>query len=177
MVLIAGIILSASTAGVFGQVQGSRGSACGCRYVGQRHHYRRGVTSHQVCSSPGRACRDRQCGSSRWPVGFCPRRKNTHVDPTTGRQTAITAGPRSTQAKPPCQCLKSSPDYSLRLLAELTVKSRVIMRIHAAFENFCIVGSVKESRRDAQRANPVTSSPSGTNFVGLAMHVSAQRSE
>jgi hypothetical protein len=77
---------------------------------------------------------------------------------------------RSTQTEPPCQCLKSSPDYFPRFLAELTVKFRVVMRIHAMLERFGIGRAIKEPRRDTQCTDPVTGSPS---FVSLAIHLSS----
>jgi len=52
-----------------------------------------------------------------------------------------------------------------------------LVRVHATLEHFGVGGAIKEPRRDAQRTDPITGSPCGTDFVGLVMHVSAQRSE
>jgi len=75
------------------------------------------------------------------------------------------------QTEPPCQHFQCIPDYLLRLLAQLPVKFRVVMRIHPALECLRIIGPIKEARSGAQRADPVTGSPCGADFVGLAGHV------
>jgi hypothetical protein len=77
------------------------------------------------------------------------------------------------QAESHRQHLKRISHYLLRVLADLTVKFRVIVRSHATLEQFGIIGAIKEARRDAQRTDPVTSSPYGTDFIGLAIHLSS----
>jgi hypothetical protein len=75
------------------------------------------------------------------------------------------------QTEPPCQCVKTIPHYLLRLLAELPVKVRIIVRVHAALEYFSISRAIREPRCDAQGSDPVASKPSGTNLVCLTAHV------
>jgi hypothetical protein len=65
--------------------------------------------------------------------------------------------------------------YLLGLLAELAVEVGMIVCIHAALECLRISRPIKEPRRDAQRADAVTGSPSRKDFVGLAIMPSAQR--
>jgi hypothetical protein len=76
------------------------------------------------------------------------------------------------QTEPPCQHLKSIPDYLLRLLAKLAVEVGVVVRRHAALESHRISGPIKEGRGYAQCANPVTGGPRRTDFVALAIHAS-----
>src|SRR6516225_9593478 len=79
------------------------------------------------------------------------------------------------QTEPPCQHFQRIRGYLLRLLAKLTVEIRVVMRVHAALECFGGGGTIKEPRCDTQGADPVTSSPCGAHFVGLAFHVGSPR--
>jgi hypothetical protein len=58
-----------------------------------------------------------------------------------------------------------------RVLAELPVKARMIVRVHAALKDFGIDGPIKEPRRDTQCANPIASVPSTADLIGLAGHV------
>jgi hypothetical protein len=59
----------------------------------------------------------------------------------------------------------------LRVLAQLAIEAGIVVGVHAALEGSCLNGSIKEPRRDAQCADSISSSPRGTNFVGLAFHV------
>jgi hypothetical protein len=62
-----------------------------------------------------------------------------------------------------------------RILPQLPVRTEIIVRIHATLERLGISGPVKEPRRYAQCTHPVTGSPCGTDFVGLAFHVISLR--
>ena len=68
---------------------------------------------------------------------------------------------RSLQTEPPCQHLKRIRHDLLRLLADLTVKIRVLMHIHATPEGFGVSGAINI---DPQCADPVTGSPRGTDL-------------
>ena len=74
------------------------------------------------------------------------------------------------QAEPPCQHVNRVLDYLLWVLAKLPIKAGVIVRVHAALENFGFIRPIKEPRRDPQRADLVTGSPSSTDFVGFTIH-------
>jgi hypothetical protein len=105
-----------------------------------------------------------------------PSAKNAYVEPRQGRQTPLKRlADGSMQAEPLCQGVKRSTHNLLRYSAEQPVEVRIIERVHAAFERFCIIGTIKEPRRDAQSTDPVTGGPGGTNLVGLATHVVNQR--
>ena len=82
---------------------------------------------------------------------------------------------RSTQAEPPCQHLKGASHQLRRILPKLPVKTGIVVRIHAALERQGISGPIKEPCRYAQRTDPITTSPRGTDFVGLAFHVISPR--
>ena len=77
---------------------------------------------------------------------------------------------QSTQPEAVSQRLKCILRYLLRFLAKLAVEIRVVERIDAALERLGVGGAIKEPRRDTQRADPVTGSPGGTDFIGLANH-------
>jgi hypothetical protein len=64
--------------------------------------------------------------------------------------------------------ISSSRHHFLRFFAELAVEARMIVLVHPTLK--CLRGgrSIKEASRDAQRADPVTSSPDGTNLVSFA---------
>ena len=83
----------------------------------------------------------------------------------------------SLQTEPPCQHLKRILNHLLRVLPKLTVKFRVIVCVHTALERFGVSGAIKEPRCDPQCTDTVTGSPSATDFVSLAMHAAAPRSE
>jgi hypothetical protein len=65
----------------------------------------------------------------------------------------------------------------LRFFAELRVEVRMIESVDPALESSCVVGSVKELRRDAQSADLITGKPSSTNLVGLGLHAVHRRRE
>jgi hypothetical protein len=106
---------------------------------------------------------------------IAPRPKNAHVEPRQGRQTVVSVCRRSTQAEPPCQHLKGASHQLRRILPKLPVKTGIVVRIHAALERQGISGPIKEPCRYAQRTDPITTSPRGTDFVGLAFHVISPR--
>jgi hypothetical protein len=58
-----------------------------------------------------------------------------------------------------------------RILPKLPVKTGIVVRIKATLERQGISGPIKEPCRYAQCTDPVTTSPRGTNSVGLALHV------
>jgi hypothetical protein len=62
------------------------------------------------------------------------------------------------------QCCRSD---LLQVTAKLPMKHRVIVRIHAALENLCIDGSVKEPCRYPQRVYTITASPGLTDFAAF----------
>jgi hypothetical protein len=53
-------------------------------------------------------------------------------------------------------------------IADLPVKLRVTVRIHATLKCLRGIRPIKELRRDAQSADLITGKPSGTNLVSLA---------
>jgi len=57
--------------------------------------------------------------------------------------------------------------YLRRVLAELPVKVRMIVRVHAALEDFGIDGPIKEPRRDTQRADLIAGAPCSADLIGL----------
>jgi hypothetical protein len=117
-----------------------------------------------------RACRDATVDRGTDPmVGLRLKRLMSSHDRADKCRSAFAE--HSTQTEPLCQHLKRILQYLLRFFAELPVKVRIIVRVHAAFERFCISRAIKEPRRDAQRADPITSSPCRTNFVRLAVHL------
>jgi hypothetical protein len=61
------------------------------------------------------------------------------------------------------------------IFPKLPVKAGIVVRINATLESQGISGPVKEACRYAQRTHPVTSSPCGADFVGLAFHVISLR--
>jgi hypothetical protein len=79
----------------------------------------------------------------------------------------------STQAEPPRQRLKAASHPPI--LAKLTVTPGFVVRVHAALERQGISGPIKEACRYAQGTDPVTRSPCGTDFVGLAFHAISPR--
>jgi hypothetical protein len=82
-------------------------------------------------------------------------------------------GWHSTETETPYQRLKRIPHYLLRVLAELAVKLRVIVRIHPTLKHLRGGRPIKELSGDAQCADAITGSPCGTDFVGLAIHLSS----
>jgi hypothetical protein len=72
--------------------------------------------------------------------------------------------PASMQVESLCQHIKRVAHYLLRVLAELPIKIRIVVRADAALECFGIDRSVKEPRRYKQRANPIASVPSSADF-------------
>jgi hypothetical protein len=74
----------------------------------------------------------------------------------------------SAQVKPLRQYLKCSRHDFLRFFAELRVEVRMIESVDPALESRCVLRSIKELSRDAQRTDAITSGPGGTNLVGLA---------
>jgi len=64
-----------------------------------------------------------------------------------------------------------------RVLPKLPVEVRIVINVDAAFENFRIGGSIKEARSDAQRSNPIASSPRGAYLIGLPIHFACQLDE
>jgi hypothetical protein len=50
---------------------------------------------------------------------------------------------------------------------KLAIKIWMVVCIHTALENLSIQGSVKEPRRDPQRAYAITASPSFIDFAAL----------
>jgi hypothetical protein len=59
----------------------------------------------------------------------------------------------------------------VRFFAKLAVKARMVVRIHAALKCLRGIRTIKEPRRYAQRADPITSSPSATNLFSPSTHV------
>ena len=60
---------------------------------------------------------------------------------------------------------------SALVLAKLPIEGGIVVRGHATFESFGVTGSIKEPRRDTQRANPIAGRPRGTDLIALANHV------
>ena len=53
------------------------------------------------------------------------------------------------------------------VLTKLPIEVRMVVCIHAAFENLSILGSVKKACRDPQRAYSITASPSFTDVAAF----------
>jgi hypothetical protein len=69
------------------------------------------------------------------------------------------------------QYLKGRSDQFLRFFADLAIKLRMAVRMHATLKCLRGVGSIKETCRNAQGSDPVTRGPGGANLVRLATHV------
>ena len=52
------------------------------------------------------------------------------------------------------QHIKCIAHYLLRVFAKLPIKIRIVVSADAALEGFGVTGSIKEPRRDTQRAYP-----------------------
>jgi hypothetical protein len=61
--------------------------------------------------------------------------------------------------------IKCRSDQFLRFLADLPVKLRVVVGIHAALEDDCLIGAIKEPCRDAQRSNLIPRIPRITELT------------
>jgi hypothetical protein len=84
---------------------------------------------------------------------------------------AMAVGRQSIQVESLRQHIKCVAHYLLRVLPKLPIEAGTVVCVDTAFEGFGVTGSVKEPRRDTQRANPVTRRPRGTDLVALALHL------
>ena len=81
--------------------------------------------------------------------------------------------PITLQTKPLRQQIKRVRHKLRRVFADLSVKAGIVESIHALLENLGVRGAIIETRRNPQRADAITIGPRRTNFVRLAIHVSA----
>jgi hypothetical protein len=63
--------------------------------------------------------------------------------------------------------LKCVGRHLIWVLTQLPIEVRMIVRIHTALENLSILASVKEARRNPQRAYSIAASPSFTDFAAF----------
>jgi hypothetical protein len=84
---------------------------------------------------------------------------------------ALAIGRQSIQVESLRQYIKCIVHYSPRFLAKLPIEARIVVCVDAAFECSGIDGSIKEPRRDTQRANPIASAPCTADLVALALHL------
>jgi hypothetical protein len=77
------------------------------------------------------------------------------------------------QIKPLLQQREGCLDQFVRFFANLTVKLRVVIGVHAPLKCLRGVRSVKELSRDAQSTDLIAGKPSSTNLVGLGLHAEA----
>jgi hypothetical protein len=84
---------------------------------------------------------------------------------------AMAVGHQSIQVESLRQHVKCVAHYLLRILVYLPIKIRIVVRSDTAFEGFGVTGSVKEPRRDTQRANAIASAPCTADLVALALHL------
>jgi hypothetical protein len=67
--------------------------------------------------------------------------------------------------------MRAQPLPILAVFADLPVKLRMVVRIHAALKCLRVIRPIKELRRNTQRADPVAGGPGSANLVSLATHV------
>jgi len=99
----------------------------------------------------------------RWPVA------TLHGSSVNRRLLAGLAS--SIQLESLRQHIKCVAHYLLRIFPKLPIEAGIVVCVDAAFEGFGVTGSVKEPRRDTQRANPIASAPCSANLVALALHL------
>jgi hypothetical protein len=88
-----------------------------------------------------------------------------------GQQIGLQLWPTSIQVESVRQHIKCVAHYLLRVLPKLPIEAWIVVRPDTAFEGFGVTGSVKEPRRDTQRANLIASAPCTADLVALALHL------
>jgi hypothetical protein len=87
------------------------------------------------------------------------------------RPACLQVWPASIQVESVRQHIKCVAHHLLRVLAKLPIEAGIVVCVDAAFESSGSDGSIKEPRRDTQRANPIPSAPFSANLVALALHL------
>jgi hypothetical protein len=58
-----------------------------------------------------------------------------------------------------------------RVLPKLPIEAWIVVCVDATLESSSVIGSIKEPRRNTQRANPIANVPCSTDLIAFAIHV------